>query len=138
MSPRPYLVVLTGGALPTEDGPPEPDRNDIELILTRVGTEDADEAQPGGLLHQIAAAGFRHGYHRAAQLHRVVAIYPVDDPAEAQMLAAAVGREVDPAAYVTHALSPLAEALSCYRQARAAADEQVVDVEIADDDRETV
>ena len=140
MSPRPYLVILTGGGLPSDsDQPPDPYATQIAPALDLYQPECScctnNECECGGAkvtsASAVAAAAFKAGYHQAALLHRVVAVYAVEDPAEAQMLAAAVTREIDPA-YVTHAASPLAEALSCYRQARQAADEQVPDAEIVD------
>lgn len=108
---RAHVVILTGGA------PPDPHGHDIDLALTRAGA--ASTASPASLARKIAAEGFRHGYHRAAQDHHVVAAWVLPGAKEAARFAAFVTREIDPA-FVTPAMDPADELLRCWERDQAA------------------
>ena len=101
----PYVVILTGGALPGQKMP-EPSRNDIDVALQRAGLTGTGAGD--SLARRIAVAAIKLGYEHGARDYRVVAAYVVDGKDDAQRFAEFVTREIDPA-YVTAARSPLDE-----------------------------
>ena len=101
----PYVVILTGGALPGQKMP-EPSRNDIDVALQRAGLTGTGAGD--SLARRIAVAAIKLGYEHGARDYRVVAAYVVDGRDDAQRFAEFVTREIDPA-YVTAARSPLDE-----------------------------
>ena len=101
----PYVVILTGGALPGQKMP-EPIRNDIDVALQRAGLTGTGAGD--SLARRIAVAAIKLGYEHGARDYRVVAAYVVDGRDDAQRFAEFVTREIDPA-YVTAARSPLDE-----------------------------
>lgn len=113
-----HIVILTGGARPG-DSTPMPSRNDLDLALADAGVPDS--AVPRLFWEQltdaqvtvegIVTAAFRTGYAKAAQLHRAVAAWILEDPAQARQFAAWATRAIDPA-YVITARDPLAEMLT--------------------------
>jgi hypothetical protein len=112
MSMKPqHVVILTGGGLPDEETP-GPHRNDVDLALQRAGC-DLATVPDNAVLRQIVAEAFKVGYHQAAMLHRVVAVWVLPDQAGAERFAKFVTAEVDPA-YVRQAGDPLAELLTAY------------------------
>lgn len=118
---RPYVVILTGGALPgQQDADPHP--NDIELALQRAGVAGTLGPLDATLARVVAGEAFRVGWHAAAQLHRVVAVYALEDEGEAAWFAAFCSADVDPA-YVRRAASPLTAALAAWESERQAARE---------------
>ena len=104
----PYVVILTGGALPGQEAP-QATRNDIDLAIQRAGIAVRTEAEDA-VARKAAAAAFRHGYERGARDHRTVTVWVVDSEDDAAGFAAFVTREIDPA-YVIKPRSPLAELL---------------------------
>jgi hypothetical protein len=105
----PYVVILTGGALPGQETP-EPTRIDIDVAIQRAGVAIRTAAEDE-LVRKVAAAAFGHGYHGGARDHRMVTAWVVDSEDDAAGFAAAITRDVDPA-YVIKARSPLAELLA--------------------------
>jgi hypothetical protein len=110
----PYVVILTGGALPGQEVP-KAIRNDIDVAIQRAGVAIRTAAEDD-LARKVAAAAFRHGYHSGARDHRTVTAWVVDSEDDAAGFAAAVTRDVDPA-YVIKARSPLAELLAAIEPA---------------------
>ena len=108
----PYVVILTGGALPGQKMP-EPSRNDIDVALQRAGLTGTGAGD--SLARRIAVAAIKLGYEHGARDYRVVAAYVVDGRDDAQRFAEFVTREIDPA-YVTAARSPLDELYSAVEE----------------------
>jgi hypothetical protein len=106
---RPFVVLLTGGALPGQ-GIPDPQPNDIELALFAVSPGPLP-ALDAHLARRVAAEAFRVGWEQAAKLHRTVAVYVLEDGEEARGFAEFMSREVDPV-HVMRGSSPLAETLA--------------------------
>ena len=105
----PYVVILTGGALPTDASKADPPRNQLDLAVERGNTPAVSRDVRD---RHIAEEGWLLGYREAAQLHRTVAAWVLGgDKAEAERFAAFVTREIDPA-YVTTGRSPVAELLT--------------------------
>jgi hypothetical protein len=114
MTARPCVVILTGGALPGQDtAVPHP--NDIDLAWERGRVDPASPEIIDGLAaRRIAYEAFRIGWHQAALLHRVIAVYLLDDDRnDADRFARFMTAEVDPA-YVMRAALPLDELLRAY------------------------
>jgi hypothetical protein len=107
---RPFVVLLTGGALPGQtEAAPGP--NDIEVALERAGVAGDLGPLDAMLARKVAGEAFQHGWHQAAQLHRTVAVYVLEDAEDARRFAEFMSREVDPV-HVMRAASPLAETLA--------------------------
>lgn len=104
---RPWAVILTGGALPGEDTP-EPGNLERDLAAFRAGITPETLIAPQVAVY--AREMYRAGYARAAQAHRVVAVWVVDGTERADRFAQWVTREIDPA-YVSLVSDPLAEML---------------------------
>jgi hypothetical protein len=116
MTPRPCVVLLTGGALPMKyDDNPHP--NDIELALERAGVAGELGPLDATLARTVAAEAYKGGWHNAAREHRVVAVYVIDDGAEAARFAEFLTREIDPA-HVMRARSALAELMTADEEHR--------------------
>jgi hypothetical protein len=139
---QPYVVLLTGGYQPgDEDNPPDPGEVDMALARDRAAARiaavvDAEVIGEDGQPEQypapdedefVAREAFRIGFHQAAQLGRVVAVWVVADPDTAARFARFITSEVDPASFVQatdppaplapfvrRAGDPLAEALVAY------------------------
>jgi hypothetical protein len=107
----PYVVILTGGALPGQDhGTPE--GYQVDLALQHAGCASGDK-----MGRHVAGKAWRLGYAEAAKLHRVVAVYVLDDADDARRFAEFVTREIDPA-YVKTAVSPLGELFAVAEELR--------------------
>ena len=116
-----HVVILTGGGVPgEEDNPPEPHENDLALALDRAaaaaGVDEVGGYRNDWVARTVAAEAFKVGYHQAAMLHRVVAVYVVDGEEAAARFAAVMTAEVDPV-YPRKAADPMLELLKCAEQA---------------------
>ena len=103
----PYVVILTGGALPGQEAHADPSHSDLDIIVERGNTSGVS---PDVRDRHIAEEGWLRGYAEAAKLHRTVAAWVVDGEDDAARFAEFVTREIDPA-YVTAGRSPLGEML---------------------------
>ena len=102
----PHVVILTGGARPGDERA-NPPVYQLDLAIEGAGTHP----EPAIMARRIAEEGWQAGYAEAAKLQRVIAVWVVDDEADAKRFAEFVTREVDPA-FVIRAQSPLAEVLT--------------------------
>ena len=110
----PYVVILTGGALPGQEKRADPTRAQLDLAVERGNTPGVS---PDVRDRHIAEEAWLLGYAEGATLHRVVAAWVLDGKDEAERFAEFVTREIDPA-YVTAARSAVAELLTAADQAR--------------------
>lgn len=107
-----YVVILTGGAQPGDEHGDMP-LHQVDLAIKGAGPHP----DPDVRLRRVAEEGWCLGYAEAAKLQRVVAVWVLDDEADAKRFAEFVTREIDPA-YVAAARSPLDEMLNAADAAR--------------------
>jgi hypothetical protein len=110
----PFVVILTGGALPGQPTP-DPAPADIEMAMTVAGVGAWSAPLDAHMARIAVGEALKIGWANAADAHQVVSVFVIGDDLEAARFAAFMSGEVDPA-YVLGTRSPLPELLAHYEQ----------------------